>query len=425
MFRYLVIAYLLLCSGWAMLPAMGAGYYHDADLDGDVSHDDCAHLQACCLSSEATCVFVHDRMGDGQVTGSDLGMFAGCYTTNGVAPGAECVRAARPFFDVNGDGFGDLFDFYGLADCFNSNGLLCLFVYDVDADADVDLDDYAVFQVALDAGGPGVALPVTDGCSRFGNPFMWTGQRYNPATGLYEFLFRPYSPAVGRWQQRDPMGPLNPGGGEPCCCCGDVPLFHVRSPLVGAGDEYLDAMNLYEYAGSCPIVFIDPTGREYTLSNLTLAQGIEALLLGAIGSTVGLTLAADQQLQWGVMGLDADLWDLFVDATEAFMVGSFMAAEALYTAVEQAAGRARPIPIARSRGMCEFYLAWCEWGNGRPPGDKGRGWKRNAPCLQCYSTCKSTGRWPLTVCPIGGYPKHRWPGPNDPWEPAWPTPGEY
>src|SRR5690606_28692292 len=40
--------------------------------------------------------------------------------------------------------------------------------------------------------------------SSFGNPFMWTGQRFDAATGLYHFWARSYSPTLGRWMQRDP-----------------------------------------------------------------------------------------------------------------------------------------------------------------------------------------------------------------------------
>ncbi|MBK9126408.1 MAG: hypothetical protein IPM13_01210 [Phycisphaerales bacterium] len=32
--------------------------------------------------------------------------------------------------------------------------------------------------------------------SRFGNPFLWTAQRYDPAVRLYHFLFRTYSPTL-------------------------------------------------------------------------------------------------------------------------------------------------------------------------------------------------------------------------------------
>lgn len=63
--------------------------------------------------------------------------------------------------------------------------------------------------------------------SAFGNPFLWTGQRYDAATGTYHFLFRTYF--NGRWLQRDPLG-------------------------------YVDGVNLYQYTMSDPIGWLDPWG---------------------------------------------------------------------------------------------------------------------------------------------------------------------
>ncbi|MBK9128170.1 MAG: RHS repeat-associated core domain-containing protein [Phycisphaerales bacterium] len=65
--------------------------------------------------------------------------------------------------------------------------------------------------------------------SRFGNPFLWTAQRYDPGVGLYHFLFRTYSPTLGRWMQRDPLG-------------------------------YVDAVSLIQYVASNPASLHDPTG---------------------------------------------------------------------------------------------------------------------------------------------------------------------
>ncbi|MBK9127939.1 MAG: hypothetical protein IPM13_09075 [Phycisphaerales bacterium] len=68
--------------------------------------------------------------------------------------------------------------------------------------------------------------------SRFGNPFLWTAQRYDPAVRLYHFLFRTYSPTLGRWMQRDPL-------------------------------RYIDSMNIYQYVGSMPTYYVDPLGLTY------------------------------------------------------------------------------------------------------------------------------------------------------------------
>jgi len=65
--------------------------------------------------------------------------------------------------------------------------------------------------------------------SRYGNPFMWTGQRYDAATGQYHFWARTHSPQLGRWVQRDPYG-------------------------------YPDGLNSYQYAVSDPIYYTDLLG---------------------------------------------------------------------------------------------------------------------------------------------------------------------
>jgi len=65
--------------------------------------------------------------------------------------------------------------------------------------------------------------------SYIGNPYMWTGQRYQAETELYLFFGRVYEPHMGRWLSRDPLG-------------------------------YVDGMNLYEYVRSNPMINIDPLG---------------------------------------------------------------------------------------------------------------------------------------------------------------------
>ncbi len=66
-----------------------------------------------------------------------------------------------------------------------------------------------------------------------GNPFLWTGHRYDAAVGLYHTHFRFYDPVLGRWLQRDPIG-------------------------YAAG-----SINLYEYVLSGPLFFIDPLGLSF------------------------------------------------------------------------------------------------------------------------------------------------------------------
>jgi RHS repeat-associated protein len=73
--------------------------------------------------------------------------------------------------------------------------------------------------------------------SAYGNPFAWTAQRYDAGVGLYAFPFRGYSPSLGRFLQRDPLG-------------------------------YIDGPNLYEYARSMPTVLTDPLGLAVGLADV-------------------------------------------------------------------------------------------------------------------------------------------------------------
>ena len=65
--------------------------------------------------------------------------------------------------------------------------------------------------------------------SNIGNPYMFTGRRYNSQSGLYYYRARHYDPETGRFIQPDPIG-------------------------------YFDSMNLYGYCGDNPINCVDPMG---------------------------------------------------------------------------------------------------------------------------------------------------------------------
>ena len=65
--------------------------------------------------------------------------------------------------------------------------------------------------------------------STIGNPYGFTGRRFDAETGLWYYRNRMYSPVLGRFLQRDPAG-------------------------------YVDGLNLYAYTMNNPLSYLDPDG---------------------------------------------------------------------------------------------------------------------------------------------------------------------
>jgi RHS repeat-associated protein len=197
-------------------PAAADGYYHDHDRDGDIDAADYTDLMDCVNSTpyDPMCIYTHDRTGDRRVDIVDVGVYLAYADDQGLAGGTsapELVHYGRPLrlqFDADGDGRVDMFDWYAMQTCFTKNTTRCNYLFDDNGDGVVNFYDLANFKAAADGpqGGPGATQWRRKlVASRYGNPFMWTGQRYDATTGQYHFWARTYSPSLGRWMQRDPL----------------------------------------------------------------------------------------------------------------------------------------------------------------------------------------------------------------------------
>ena len=89
----------------------------------------------------------------------------------------------------------------------------------------------------------GVGTPLT--ASAFGNRFLFTGREYDQETGFYYNRARYWSPIIGRFMSRDPLG-------------------------------YFDGPNPYTYVRNNPVNFVDPYG---TISVFQISVIVFAIIL--------------------------------------------------------------------------------------------------------------------------------------------------
>lgn len=287
-------------------------FYHDHDGDGDIDGADEDDLLACATNGfDIHCVYHHDRDGDRVVDIIDLGVFYGFedFNTSGTTAPTIFGRPPPNSFDWDGDGRIDLYDYAAFSICTGvsiaTNSQPCAAIFDSDADQNITTNDLAAMVAAQTAPGTPTWQTLIN-ASQYGNPFAYTGQRYDPITGLYHFWARTYDPVTSRWLQRDMMGPLaaldimlGSGGGTP----------YVLPSYVLGSSEFANGFNLFAYVASNPITRFDPLGLyDEDIDDLTadltghkistLGYLSEASTYALVGSGVALDIAGS------LLGLD-------------------------------------------------------------------------------------------------------------------------
>jgi len=137
-----------------------------------------------------------------------------------------------------------------IAEYDGSNTLLRKFIYGRDIDEPICMIDVAdsntVYYYHFDGLGSVIALSDVNSSviverysydvfgqpnttSSLGNPYMFTGRRYDDESDLYYYRARYYDPQIGRFLQIDPI-------------------------------VYVESLNLYTYCGNNPIIRTDPKG---------------------------------------------------------------------------------------------------------------------------------------------------------------------
>jgi RHS repeat-associated protein len=265
------------------LQGLAPAALHDADADGLITDLDAAALAACGTNGadDPACVALHDLTADGRVDGVDTAAFNAVYE-----PGEDVLVPIE--WEPIGEPIGEL-------------------------------------RPPIEEPWPVFRSPV-------GNPYRWTGQRYDTATALYLFHARTYSAAYGRFMQRDAVGVLSAGGDVFLAGPGDAPS--VSPPVTGPAEEYPDGLSLYQYVRSSPTNATDPFGRA-TVLELELDVSIWASLQAAGAAAVGGAMGLAQSVA-GAMAAHAYMTSVAIFASQTvYGVMDPAATSALWTETER------------------------------------------------------------------------------------------
>jgi len=140
--------------------------------------------------------------------------------------------------------------------------------------------------------------------SKYGNPYMFTGRRFDTETRLYYYRARYYSTEIGRFLQVDAIG-------------------------------YADSMNLYIYVSNNPLNLTDPMGLWFGLDDAVFAGGGAIVGLVAKGISDLISWDLSEWGDYGTAGLSG------AAGGEAFLYGGPVASGAAAAAVQSGLTRIR------------------------------------------------------------------------------------
>ena len=186
-----------------------------------------------------------------------------------------------------------------------------------------EYDVYGGCIVHTDAGQDGqwmTADDTTDTESAAGNPYLFTGRRYDPETALYYYRARYYDYSTGRFLQPDPIG-------------------------------YEGGKSLFAYVGNNPVMRIDPFGLAW-YHNRWIGRAI-----GAMGDATGFVHDIPGRVTGAVMGVDLtaqQVEEISSGFYEGQRVGATIAAD------EYTFGMIYPLHRAASEKVSEYGAAG-EW----------------------------------------------------------------